>query len=451
MRLHIRPLVRPFVLLSVLTFFLSRGIAQPARHVVLISIDGMRPAIYLEPGWATPNLHQFMKRGVYAQHMLSVFPAYTYPAHASMVTGAYPATHQVCYNAPFEPLGGDGHWNWFTNLIKARTLWDAAKDAGITTAAVEWPVSVGAPITWTIPEIWPVKDGDDRITAARPYCTPGLVDELEKNATGQLTRDNMNENYLSFDENAGKIAAYIIGKYKPGLTAVHFACVDGEEHEYGIDGDSVRLAVESVDRAIGEVLEAIDRAGIRDSTTVIVVGDHGFSDMHQAIRPNTWLAGAGLWKPGEHWGMKFQPAGGSAFLYLEDPADTSSLSILRNLLAHQPDTILQMFRLIEQPELARMGADRKAFMALAARPGVVFGGGTSGPLLVPVKAGGHHGYDPNLPEMYTGFIVAGPGVQIGHSIPELHIVDIAPLVTTLLGIPFRAPDGKLIPGILSNK
>jgi arylsulfatase A-like enzyme len=422
--------------------------AQPVRHVVLISIDGMRPEMYQDPTWPSPNLQQLMKRGVYALHMKSVFPSYTYPSHSSMVTGAYPATHQVCYNAPFAPLGSDGSWNWATSNIKARTIWDATKEAGLTSAIVEWPVSVGAPVTWNLPEIWPVKgNGDDRITAARAYATPGLIEEIEKNATGPLTPDNMNESYLSFDENAGRIAAYILQAHRPRLLALHLACVDGEEHAYGRDGDSVRLAVAADDRAIGDVLEAIERAGIKDSTVVIVVGDHGFSDFHQVIKPNVWLSSAGLAHPGDNWGLKFQPAGGSAFLYLQNPDDTSTLARVRATLNQAPDSLRARFRIIEKPELIRMGADHNAVMALAALPGTIFGGGLTGPASAFFK-GGHHGYDPNQPEMYTGFIAAGPAIRKGGVIPELTVVDIAPLVMTLLGVDFHAPDGKLVPGIL---
>jgi predicted AlkP superfamily pyrophosphatase or phosphodiesterase len=423
--------------------------AQMARHVVLISIDGMRPEFYLDSTWNAPNLRQIMRRGSYARHMKSVFPSFTYPSHSSMVTGAYPAVHKVCYNAPFAPTGGDGSWNWATSNIKARTIWDASKEAGLTTAIVEWPVSVGAPVTYNIPEIWPVKDGDDRITASRKYATPGLVEEIEENATGKLTRGSMNESYLSFDENAGRMAAYIIGKYKPNILALHFACVDGEEHEYGRDGDSVRLAVAANDRAIGDVLEAIDRAGIKDSTTVIIVGDHGFSNFYQVIQPNVWLLQNGLLHPGQDWGAMFQPAGGSAFLYLQHPEDTTVLSEIRQAINQAPDSLRSRFRIVEKPELVRMGADSKALMALAAYPGTIFGGGSRGPQSF-YHFGGHHGYDPNQPEMYTGFIAAGPGIRLGGVIPELTVVDIAPIVMALLGVEFQCPSGKIPPGLFNK-
>jgi|GEM_PF-4361731 len=62
-----------------------------AAHVILISVDGLRPDMYLDSSWPTPNLRYRMKQGTYAMHLKSVFPAYTYPSHTAMVTGALPA------------------------------------------------------------------------------------------------------------------------------------------------------------------------------------------------------------------------------------------------------------------------------------------------------------------------------------------------------------------------
>src|SRR5580765_950336 len=94
-------------------------IAQPARHVILISIDAMRPEFYKDPSWPAPNLQQLMKEGVYADKLRPVFPSITYPDHVTMLTGALPVHHGVFFNAPFEPEGASGKWNWQTNIIQA--------------------------------------------------------------------------------------------------------------------------------------------------------------------------------------------------------------------------------------------------------------------------------------------------------------------------------------------
>lgn len=429
--------------------FLSIGLirmaeAQPARHVILISIDGLRPEFYRDPSWPTPNLQFLMKQGVYAEGMKSVFPSYTYPAHTAMLTGALPARSGIYYNAP---VGSQGEWNWYTAAIKVPTLWQAIHAAGLTSSAVEWPVSVDPLIDYNIPEIWSVKDPSDRITETRKYATKGLIEEIELNATGKLNGYTMNEEYLSLDENAGRMAAYIFKTYKPNLLALHFACVDGSQHESGREGEKVRLASASVDRGIGDVLEAVERAGLKDSTAILIVGDHGFSDIHSALRPNIWLAKKGLLQKGPHWTVKFQPAGGSAFLYLQNKDDGRTLESVRQLLNELPYRYKKLFRVIERPELDKMGADSSAQLALAALPGIVFGGASEGEMLVSAT-GGHHGYDPDFMEMMTGFIAAGAGINKGVVLPRIGVEDVAPLIAGLLGLNFTVPDGVLLPGIL---
>jgi predicted AlkP superfamily pyrophosphatase or phosphodiesterase len=84
---------------------------------------------------------------------------------------------------------------------------------------------------------------------------------------------------------------------------------------------------------------------------------------------------------------------------------------------------------------------------LAAIPGIVFSGASEGEQLTAVQ-GGHHGYDPNSPEMYTGFIAAGRNINKGVVIPEIKVYDIAPLIAKLLGLDFHTADGVLVPGII---
>lgn len=183
-------------------------------------------------------------------------------------------------------------------------------------------------------------------------------------------------------------------------------------------------------------------------------------------------------------GAKFIAAGGSAFLYptpFSDawpPCDSLRLDKDRArrllLLAGQVTAALNklppdkrsLFRILDRRELDRLGADSGAILALAAVPGLVFSGAVKAAGAVnngpgtqiqqnPLEGvfiaahGGHHGYDPNIPEMYTGFIACGAGIRMGGVVAELCETDIPPLVAALLGVSFPCPDGKLVPGILN--
>ena len=444
------------LVICLLTTFLTVK-AQVEMHVILISIDGFHPDMYLDNNWPAPNLRNLMKNGTYADHMLSVFPSYTYPSHTAMVTGALPARSGINYN---QPINGNRNWFWFAKDIKVPTLWQALLKVGKTTASVEWPVSVTTQITWDLPEIWSNEHPEDRITVAREYATPGLIDEIEKYATGKLDTNSMREDYLSLDEQAGRAAAYIFKTHKPAFMAVHFACVDGKEHDDGRDADSVRLALAASDHAIGDILEAVERSGLKGRTAVIIVGDHGFSTIHQIFRPNMLI---------KNIPATFVAAGGSAFLYrYSDTKEEDLAGIIKAVtdsLNALPKDKRKLFRIIDRKELDKMGADSAVILALSAVPGTVFSGAitkaitaNNGPgtliqqnrldgILIPAT-GGHHGYDPNTLEMFTGFIAYGAGINKGGHIKELCVTDIAPLIAKLLGVDFKTPDGKLVPGIL---
>lgn len=443
----------------------TKTVAQ--RHVIIISIDGLRPVFYQNKEWNVPNLHELKVIGTYANKVKGVFPAYTYPSHAAMMTGAYPARSGVYYN---QPKDSKGEWNWFTKDIKVPTLWQALKQKGLTTAAVEWPVSVTKDITWNVPEIWDTKHSEDRITESRKYATPGLVDELQQHI-GKLDSVTMSEEHFSLDENSAKMAAYIFSKYMPSLLAVHFALIDGMQHQYGTTADSVKLAVENVDKCVGIIWDTIQNSPLKNNTTLIIVGDHGFSDIHQVIRPNVMF---------KSLPARFTAAGGSAFLYPIYHVDQNDsiikerqypkaelIKMITDSLKSLPKAQRNLFRIIDRVELDKMGADSAALLALTAVPGTVFSGALTatakvkaGPgtsiqqdihpgFLVPTN-GGHHGYDPNIPEMWTGFIAAGAGIKKAGHIDELRLVDIAPLIAELLNIEFKTPDGKLPSGILKN-
>ena len=428
------------------------------KHVILISIDGLHPDMYLDPAWPVPNLHRMMKEGFYADHMLSVLPSFTYPAHTAMITGALPARSGIYFN---QPLGNHGEWYWDAKAIKTPTLWQALKAQGLTTAALEWPVTLNAVIDWNLPEVWDAHYPDDHISLSRKVGTAGLAEEMEINATGRLDSVNMDETTYSLDENLGRMAAYILKAHQPAFMAVHLNAVDNFEHRYGRDADSVRMAIAVDDRVIGNIIQAVNQSGIAGSTTIIVVGDHGFSNINTVCRPNLLLTNMPE--------VKFYAAGGAAFLYVNPdlkPVDTALLlQKVTDSLNRLPTDKRKLFRIVNRGQLRQMGADSAALLGLFAEPGLVFSGSVMkspavnhGPgtsiqqnkldgVFIPTH-GGHHGYDPVLPEMYTGFIVAGAGIRSNEHIDEIRVVDIAPLIARLLQIQFDAPDGKLIERIL---
>src|SRR5215831_14788500 len=119
--------------------------------LVMVSVDGMRPDYITraeEHGARVPNLRRLMKEGTYAEGVEGVVPTVTYPSHTALVTGVSPLKHGIYANTLFDPLDrGHMAWYWYAEDIKVPTLWDVAKEAGRTTASVQWPVTVGAKTT----------------------------------------------------------------------------------------------------------------------------------------------------------------------------------------------------------------------------------------------------------------------------------------------------------------
>lgn len=423
------------------------------NHVILISVDGLRPEFYMEAEWGMVNVRQGMKVGAYAEGVRGSFPTVTYPSHTTIVSGVLPAKHGIYYNTPVEPLGISGKWFWYYKDIKVPTLWTAAKDAGLTTACVSWPVTVGAPITYNLPEyvVLPQNKGEkkDEVKAMLLESSPKeLVQEVQDYAVGKFGEFGATLDYNSNDQNKARMAAYIIKRYKPNFLALHIAATDHFEHEQGRDGDKVRSAVVGADVAIRNLIDAVEAAGIAKNTTFIITGDHGFVDIHTQFKPNVLLAQLGLYDDGnkEGWKAYFQQSGGSAFLHLKDPKDKATLAKVVQGLAQLPEGMKRMFDVLDKEALGKAQGDPNAVLALAAHQGFSFGASATGDMLASVS-GGTHGYLPNFKEIQTGFVAFGKGIKPGVVLPLMGQEDIAPLIAKLLNLNLRT-DGVLYPGIM---
>ncbi len=434
-----------FIILVFLSILALNAFSQNSKHVLLVSIDGLRPDFYNNDQWIAPTLKQLKKEGVYANKNYGIFPSVTYPSHTTIITGTLPARHGIYYNAPFE--APDGRWYWEKNLIKVPTLWDAVKSKGMTSGSVMWPVTVGAPIDYNIPVKRP--DGDettDQLTVTKPHITPQKMVPEMITALGGLSQEDFR--YDQVDITIGRTAAHIIKKYKPNLMAVHFINLDHIQHGGGKNGPEVQRALTVIDSMLNVLITTLKEAGIYHSTNIIITGDHGFVDVSKTFSPNVILAREGLISK-DNWTAKFLASGGSAFLYMKNKNDIATLDKIRNLLNAVPAEQRKTFRIIERDELDQLGANPEVVMALALEDGTAGANNMQGQqFVVKKKTTGSHGQHPRLPGMETGFIAFGPDIISNSYIKEISLPDISPLVSRLLNLNFTAPDGKLVPGIL---
>lgn len=435
--LHVLPL------LAACALRLGAQASATAHPVVLISIDGLKPEYVLqadERGLKIPNLRALVARGAHATGVTGVVPTVTYPSHTTLVTGVAPARHGIIANTTFDPLNrNQGGWYWYASDIRVPTLWDAVMDAGRTTGNVHWPVTVGARITWNLPQYWRTGEADDR-KLVRALSTPGLYDAMERDV-GLPYADGIDES-IEGDERRALFAARMVESRRPALMLAYFTALDHEQHRNAPFSRAAYATLERIDAIVGTMVAAAARAYGPDGAVVAIVSDHGFQRTTRAVNLVHALRSARLVdypagvddKPSA-WRAAVWPGGGSAAVVLADSADAGTRERVSRLLrALAADSASGIDRVIDDAELRRRGGFPGAAFLVNLRDGFTLGADSRGPLVVDVPAGGMHGYLPDAPAMRATFIVAGPGVPAGR---DLGLVDqraIAPTIARMLGV-----------------
>ena len=413
---------------------------------MIISIDGLRPDFY-QGGFDAPTLEAIVANGAHALAVESVYPSSTYPAHATIVTGVLPAKHGIYANTVWTETGSGRDWHWHAKALKAKTLWQAAREKGLKVAVTYWPTTVGARAEWMLGEIW---DPDNKETVKRltSAATPGLLMELVF-AVG-VPQEKIAEDRSSVDNFVSRAAAYIFRKHKPNLQLIHLLNVDEVQHKQGPESPAVKDAVRLQDENIARIRTAIAESGVGDRTALIIVGDHGFASITRNVSPNTILRDAGLLEEEggrvTSWRALVRSSGGSAGVYVKDPADTDR--VRQALLAAASVDGEVQYTLIERPRLDRLGYNPDATFALEPADGVAFTErlGHSTPTVL-----GNHGQLPTREGLATGFIAEGAGVRTGVTIPRMRLVDVAPTVAAMLGLDLDGVDGRILGEMLSAR
>ena len=419
--------------------------ARPVNcQVVLISIDGLKPEYVQKAdslGLRIPTIRALAANGASASGVVSVFPTVTYPSHATMVTGVAPARHGIYANTTFDPLRkNEGGWYWYAEDIRVPALWDVLAARGMTTAAVHWPVSVGARITWNIPQIWRTGTADDR-KLIRSLSTPQVLDSLER-LVGAEYADGIDES-IAGDELRARFVARLIEWKHPSLTLGYLTAFDHEQHAAGPWTPRAFAVLERVDAALDTIVVAARRV-FGDRVTIAVVSDHGFVPVATAVNLDVVLAKAGLIEVDSNaspnrWRAASWTAGGMAAIVLRDTTDAEARRRVRAAVAELArDPANGIASVVDPAELARWGAFPGVECVVAFRPGWMPGGALRGAALTPSTVAGMHGFLPAFPEMRASFIIDGPGIRAGKYLGLIDMRDVAPTLAARLGISMAA-------------
>jgi predicted AlkP superfamily pyrophosphatase or phosphodiesterase len=419
---------------------------QPVQTplLLMISIDGLRPDYVTAAdahGAKVPNLRRFLKEGAFAQGVVGVIPTVTYPSHTTLITGVSPAAHGIFANTTFDPLRENQQsWYWYSEDIRVATLWDAASRAGLSTASVQWPVSVGARVTWNIPEFWRSGQPDDA-KLLRALSTPGLLAELEPDL-GPYPRALTAES----DEQRARYAARIIEKKRPNLMTLHLIALDHAQHVNGPFSAEAMAVLERLDTLVG-MLRATAETVAPGGAHVAIVSDHGFGKtaMELNLYPELRRAGLVTVSGGKVTEWKAMPwtAGGAIAVVLKDPGDAATLATVRALLDRlAADPAHGIDRVLDAAALRARGGFPTAAFVVGLKPDWHAGSSLNRPLVGKAAMAGMHGHLPDLPDLHAAFFVVGPGVPAGRALGLIDMRDIATTLARRLNLSLPAAEGK---------
>lgn len=466
MKTLIRPTLAAIVAASAVLAAVAQGAPaprQPAptpaapagpRHVVLISIDGLVPEVVTRgaaDGYAVPTLEELRDRGSWAEGVTGVYPSLTYPSHTSVITGARPATHGIMTNTEFAPEIGSPRWRGDFRDVRVETLLDAARKAGLRTAALSWPVTVGATADALIPEGQPAGNRELWLKAAREQSSPGLVDAVL--ATG-VEPPSGSGDMTGRDRFFTAAAVHVIGTVKPHLLLLHLVQADSAQHGAGRGSDEAKRAFAAIDGHVALVVAAVEQAGLVDRTTFVVTGDHGFYRVHSQLQPNVPLRAAGLLTTGPDGRVAtWLAAAHRSSIRVRDPNDAALVARARRVFDDLADGPYRgIFRVVPKEEVAAIGGDSDAAFMLEPIEGYSFSDSFASDAFVVAGSGkGQHGYLPTEPKMRTGLIVSGGASRKGVLVPLARMIDIAPTVGAILGFEMKSAEGRKMPGLLAGR
>jgi predicted AlkP superfamily pyrophosphatase or phosphodiesterase len=204
---------------------------------------------------------------------------------------------------------------------------------------------------------------------------------------------------------------------------------------------------------VRDVLDAIDAAGIRKHTTILIVADHGFIAIPNTLQPDVALRQAGLLtvEGNQIATARAQviPEGGIGMLYLTAPGHREA----------DREKVRELFRdregiagILMPSDFARYGLPQPdeypqmADLILVAKEGYGFGATATGDEFV-VKSDatvGNHGFLSTNPRMNAIFVASGAGLQHGTKLPAIENIDVAPTIAKLLGVPLPTAAGRVL-------
>lgn len=434
---------------------------SPKSIVVLVSSDGLANFYLDDPKAEIPAMRRLAAEGARADGMIASLPTVTWPNHTTLVTGVTPAKHGVLGNSVLDrktqqiiPLVVDPVFNK-DELVKAPTVYDVAKQAGLKTAALIWPASRGAStLDWTIPDV-------GTLALVKEFATPALLEEFTAVGIPWEKQEELwnAERIQERDQVFVQMGLHVMRRHQPDLLLMHFVELDHAQHRHGPRSPQAYAALKNQDACVGMIWDELQRTHA-GRATLMVVSDHGFVPYQKQILPNVLLRQEGLLTAiGSKitgGSVRALAQGGGCFVYVLNEADRPGLTA----------RVAERFRELEGVDMV---LTKEAFAQHGLpdpgqnpqMPEIVLSA-KSGYNFVDMPAGedvfvsrdvikGAHGSDPAQPDMHAAFVAWGLGIKPGTRLGTVRNTSVAPTLAALMGLKMPGTDGPVLEALMQPK
>ena len=275
---------------------------KPKAKVLVIGLDGatwdlIKP--WAEEG-KLPTFKKLMDNGVHG-NLKSTIPPWTIPAWNCMLTGKNPGKLGVFTFMQKKTDSNEFHPSFLLNKPPKNSVVDILSENEKIVCSINipsthyvykingcmvggWLCHPNGPITY--PE--ELKSELDKITGGYELDTYLKVDMLHGHQEIENTEDFLKCLYRVTEKRA-ESAEYLLDKYDWDFFMVVFIGPDRIQHRLWEDKNEVEKYYQYIDKIIAKLLDKID-----DDVVTIFVSDHGFGPYNRKFNINEWLVEKGL-------------------------------------------------------------------------------------------------------------------------------------------------------------
>ncbi len=226
----------------------------------------------------------------------------------------------------------------------------------------------------------------------------------------------------------------------------------------GVFNEMVTAGLDQTDLWLGDVIQAMEAAGVYEDTNFVLLSDHGQMDLTRKVSLNALLVRDGFidLTPGGlmyDWRVFAQSGGMSAAVYLDDPENpTLYRQVYDYLQSLVEEGVWGFTRVYTKAELQEQYGTYCPFSFFVATDGQTAMAETlTGAVMTPLGPDSSyratHGYEPELGPQPV-FLGRGPAFKEGAVLSQARLIDEAPTFARILGQKMPQAEGRCLEELL---